>query len=328
MLAVVSSPAHQHAPQECTAVPGPSLGTIPNTPGPSSTVHCRPPWQCSATELWLALTLYQAFLRQGLPGSYACGPRALPGLPSPKPTWELRLWYAIAFYALRQLWQPGPPCPDCTIHTPLPGDPTPGRTRAHSPSEGYNFEGWGKMSRGAPCPVTLGPNTQWGRCPGANSPGGGGSMFFGSRTGEPRYSGCHSGSQGKQQSVLRCSYNLVSCCSILLQNYIGARMLGTACPLRAAQRKSAAGWCSVMEGNGDQQSRASRQLKHAGGHFPSLRSAAANQASRGPGHVDACRRLQSDTDCETLMRWAVMFIPQAAGGAAASCRFVFGCARG
>ena len=46
LLAVVSSPAHQHAPQECTAVPGPSLGTIPHTTGPSSTVHCRPPWQC------------------------------------------------------------------------------------------------------------------------------------------------------------------------------------------------------------------------------------------------------------------------------------------
>ena len=27
MLATVSSLAHQHAPQECTAVPGPSLGT-------------------------------------------------------------------------------------------------------------------------------------------------------------------------------------------------------------------------------------------------------------------------------------------------------------
>ena len=26
------------------------------------------------------------------------------------------------------------------------------------------------MSRGAPCPVTLGPNAHWGRCPGANSP--------------------------------------------------------------------------------------------------------------------------------------------------------------
>ena len=64
LLAVVSSPAHQHAPQECTAVPGPSLGTIPNTTGPSPTVHCRPPWQCS-------------------------GPHALPGLPSPRPTWEL-----------------------------------------------------------------------------------------------------------------------------------------------------------------------------------------------------------------------------------------------
>ena len=75
LLAVVSSPAHQHAPHECTAVPGPSLGTVPKTIGPSSTFHCRPPWQCSATELWLALTLYQAFLRRGLPGSYACGPR-------------------------------------------------------------------------------------------------------------------------------------------------------------------------------------------------------------------------------------------------------------
>ena len=82
LLAVVSSPAHQHAPQECTAVPGPSLGTIPHTTGPSSTVHCRPPWQCRAMELWQALTLYQAFLRRGLPGSYACGPCALPGLPS------------------------------------------------------------------------------------------------------------------------------------------------------------------------------------------------------------------------------------------------------
>ena len=49
-------------------MPGPSLGTFPNTTGPSSTVHCRPPWQCSATELWLALTLYQAFLRRGPPG--------------------------------------------------------------------------------------------------------------------------------------------------------------------------------------------------------------------------------------------------------------------
>ena len=68
LLTVVSSPAHQHAPQECTAVPGPSLGTIPNTTGPSSTVYYKPPWQCSATELWLALTLYQAFLRRGLPG--------------------------------------------------------------------------------------------------------------------------------------------------------------------------------------------------------------------------------------------------------------------
>ena len=75
LLAVVSSHAHQHAPQECTAVPGPSLGTIPHTTGPSSTVHCKPPpWQYSATELWLALTLYYAFLRRGLPGSYACGP--------------------------------------------------------------------------------------------------------------------------------------------------------------------------------------------------------------------------------------------------------------
>ena len=129
LLAVVSSPAHQHAPQECTAVPGPSLGTIPNTTGPSSTVHSGPPWQCSATELWLALTLYQAFLRQGLPGSYACGTR----LPS-------------ALCAI--CGERGPPCPDCTVHTPLPGDPTPGCTRAHSPCEGYNFEGWGKMSRG------------------------------------------------------------------------------------------------------------------------------------------------------------------------------------
>ena len=50
LLAVVSSLAHQHVPQECTAVPGPSSGTIPHTTGPSSTVHCRPPWQCSATE--------------------------------------------------------------------------------------------------------------------------------------------------------------------------------------------------------------------------------------------------------------------------------------
>ena len=73
LMAVVSSPAHQHAPQECTAVPGPSLGTIPHTAGPSSTVHCRPPWQCSATELWQALTLYQAFLRRGLPGTYRGG---------------------------------------------------------------------------------------------------------------------------------------------------------------------------------------------------------------------------------------------------------------
>ena len=88
LLAVVNSPAHQHTPQECTGVPGPSLGTIPHTTSPSSTVHCRPPWQCSATELWQALTLYQAFLRRGLPGSHAFGPRALPGLPSPRPTWE------------------------------------------------------------------------------------------------------------------------------------------------------------------------------------------------------------------------------------------------
>ena len=52
LLAVVSSPAHQHAPKECTAVPGPSLWTIPHTTGPSSTVHCRPPWQCSAAGGW------------------------------------------------------------------------------------------------------------------------------------------------------------------------------------------------------------------------------------------------------------------------------------
>ena len=58
LLGVVSSATHQHAPQEHTALPGPSLGTIPHTTGPSSTVHCRPPWQCSAAELWLALTLY------------------------------------------------------------------------------------------------------------------------------------------------------------------------------------------------------------------------------------------------------------------------------
>ena len=37
----MSSPAaHQRAQQECTAVLGPSLGTIPNTTGPCSTVHC------------------------------------------------------------------------------------------------------------------------------------------------------------------------------------------------------------------------------------------------------------------------------------------------
>ena len=105
LLTVVSSPAHQYAPQECTAVHGPSSGTIPNTTGPCSTVHCRPPWSCSATELWLARTLYQAFLRRGLPRSYAWGPRTLPGLPSLRPAWELRLWYAAAFCALRHLWR-------------------------------------------------------------------------------------------------------------------------------------------------------------------------------------------------------------------------------
>ena len=81
----------------------------------NKTVHCRPPWQCSATELWQALTLYQPFLRRGLPGSYACGTR-----------------FPSALCAI--CGERGPPCPVCTIHTPLPGDPTPGRTRAHSPS--------------------------------------------------------------------------------------------------------------------------------------------------------------------------------------------------
>ena len=57
---MVSSPAHQHAPQECTAVPSPSLEAIPNTSGPSSTVHLSTAGhpgnalQQSSTELWLA----------------------------------------------------------------------------------------------------------------------------------------------------------------------------------------------------------------------------------------------------------------------------------
>ena len=70
----------------------------------------------------MVLALYQAFLHRGLPGSYACGTR-----------------FPSALCAI--CGDCGPPCSVCTIHTPLPGDPTPGCTRAHSPSEGYNFEG-------------------------------------------------------------------------------------------------------------------------------------------------------------------------------------------
>ena len=72
----------------------------------------------------MVLALYQAFLHQGLPRSYAFSTR----LPS-------------ALCAICD--EHGPPCPDCTVHTPLLGDPTPGCTRAQSPSEGYNFEGGG-----------------------------------------------------------------------------------------------------------------------------------------------------------------------------------------
>ena len=114
LLAVVSSPAHQHAPQECMAVPGPSLGPSPTLPAhaqpstaaaghPGNAVQRSCGWPSCSTRPSFAeayvgampgvLALYQAFLRRGLPGSYAWGSRALPGLPSPRPTWELCLGF-------------------------------------------------------------------------------------------------------------------------------------------------------------------------------------------------------------------------------------------
>ena len=99
----------------------------------------------------MVLTLYKAFLRRGLPGSYACGTR-------------------LPFALCAICGKCGLPYPDCTIHTLLPGDLTTGCTQGHSPSKGYNFEGLGKMSRGAPCLVNPVPHALWGICPGANSP--------------------------------------------------------------------------------------------------------------------------------------------------------------
>ena len=125
LLAVVSNPAHQHAPLGCTAVPGPSLGTTPDTTGPCSTVHCKQPWQCSATKLWLALTLYQAYLG-AMPVVRDC-------LLCPAPFVASTVCLALIAPSILR-------CHSCT--------------RAHSPSKGYNFEGWRKMSRGPPCPVT------------------------------------------------------------------------------------------------------------------------------------------------------------------------------
>ena len=63
-----------------------SIGFVPQ--------HYRPKLNCPL----------QAILAMQCNGAVA-GPHALPGLPSPRPTWELRLWYAIAFCALRHLWR-------------------------------------------------------------------------------------------------------------------------------------------------------------------------------------------------------------------------------
>ena len=84
----------------------------------------------------------QATLAMQCNGAVA-SPHALPGLPSPRPTWELRMWYAIAFCALRHLW----------------------RARSALPS---------LHGRGTPRPVALGPtplpkgttSKGGGRCPG------------------------------------------------------------------------------------------------------------------------------------------------------------------
>ena len=75
LLAVVSSPTHQHTQH---AVPGPSLGTIPNTnPNPNNRSKLNCPLQTT-----LAMQCNKA----------VAGCHALPGLPSPRPTRELRLW--------------------------------------------------------------------------------------------------------------------------------------------------------------------------------------------------------------------------------------------
>ena len=57
-------------------------------------LHYRPKLNCPL----------QATLAMQCDGVVA-GPHALPGFPSPRPTWELLLWYAIPFCALRHLWR-------------------------------------------------------------------------------------------------------------------------------------------------------------------------------------------------------------------------------